>query len=64
MPEGVQTVQRAAPALNAALLPAPGNRFLPGSPKQLLEVENDSSGNTQVVLRQVIAAGSFRKMGQ
>ena len=33
-------------------------------PEELFETENDSSGNTQIVLRLVVTVGDFRKMSQ
>src|SRR5713101_4497972 len=57
-------VQGAASALNAAPLPAPGNRYLVFPPEELFEMENDSSGNTQIVLCLIVTVGDFRKMRQ
>jgi hypothetical protein len=57
-------VQGASSALNAAPLPAPGNRFLLFPPKNLFEVENDSGGNAQIVLRLRVSVGDFRQMRQ
>src|ERR1700736_3353838 len=57
-------VQRAASALNAAPLPAPGNRYLAFPQEQLLEMKNDSRGNAQIVLCQIVSVGDFRKMRQ
>ncbi len=47
-----------------APLPAPGNRVLVVPPEELFEVENDSGGNAQIVLRLIVTVGDFRQMGQ
>src|SRR6266568_9410946 len=60
----MQTVQGAVRLRRTAPLPAPGNRFLVFPPEELLEMENDSGGNAQVVLCLVVTVGDFRQMRQ
>jgi len=56
--------------LRTAPLPAPGNRYWACPPwrvfppEELLEVENDSGGNAQVVLCLIVTVGDFRQMRQ
>ncbi len=65
-----RTVQGAALLWRTAPLPAPGNRYWACPPwrvfppEELLEVENDSGGNAQVVLCLIVTVGDFRQMRQ
>ena len=52
------------PLLWTAPLPAQGNRVSVFPPEELLEVENDSGGNAQVVLRLIVTVGDFWQMRQ
>src|SRR6266704_184359 len=60
----MRKVQGAVRLRRRAPLPAPGNRFLVFPPEGLPEMENDSSGNAQVVLCLVVTVGDFGQMRQ
>src|SRR5258707_8223623 len=60
----MQKVQGAVRLRRRAPLPAPGNRYLVFPPEELLEMENDSGGNAQVVLCLIVTVGDFRQMRQ
>src|SRR5216684_2698083 len=59
-----RTVQGAVPLWRTAPLPAPGNRYLVFPPEELLEMEHDSGGNAQVILRLIVTVSDFRQVRQ